>query len=261
MLYRGLKAISYIEKGSAVAIGNFDGVHLGHQELIKKLISTAKKYKVRSTVILFEPHPKEYFAVQGACSRIMSLKQKYNRLRQLGVDDILCLKFNHCLINMTHEYFYNEILKKGLAVSSLILGENFCFGKNRLGNIAFLKRETKKDKVSLCVISSLLYEKKVISSTLLRQFLISGDFFSYNKFTGQNFCLYGKIHNGKIFIPNKRLPIDGLYEGMIDEYNLKVDLDVRSLTNGRRYIHITDLNPSFNKKVTVTFLSKVTIQI
>ncbi|MEE3003065.1 MAG: hypothetical protein VX335_01810, partial [Pseudomonadota bacterium] len=159
MLYRGLAAINKIKPGAAVAIGNFDGMHIGHKKLLATLKETAKQYDTESLVILFEPHPKEYFNKQGTCSRIMSLKEKYLYLRQYGIDLVLCLRFNSQLLNTSHQIFFNSILKDQLQVQALILGSNFCFGKNRLGNIDYLKLESRLNNIDLHVIQSCVVNK------------------------------------------------------------------------------------------------------
>ena len=181
MLYRNLKECVKVDAGGVLAIGNFDGLHYGHQALINNLVAIAKSSNKKSYVILFEPHPKEFFNVQGKCSRIMSLRQKYYALRNMGVDSVICLRFNEKLISMSHIDFYNKIIRQTLDVSALVLGENFRFGKNRLGDIEFLRQQAQKDGILLEVIASLHSSREVISSTLLRSLLLVGDFSKFKK--------------------------------------------------------------------------------
>ncbi len=243
MLYRGLESCSKFDVGGVLAIGNFDGLHYGHQALIKKLVEIANTTNKKSYVILFEPHPKEFFNVQGKCSRVMSLRQKYYALRSMGVDYVICLSFNERLISMSHIDFYNKILRQTLKVSGLVLGENFRFGKNRLGDIKFLRQHTHKDNILLEIISSLRCSKEVISSTLLRSLLLSSDFSRFKKLTGVGFSIFGKIYRSKglpcFRFGAKFLPLDGLYSAYICILDRGVDIIIKTDSYGR-YVYILD---------------------
>lgn len=248
MLYRGLKACSNFDAGGVLAIGNFDGLHYGHQALIKKLVEIANTKNKKSYVILFEPHPKEFFNVQGKCSRIMSLRQKYSALKGMGVDSVICLRFNEKLISMSHIDFYNQIVRETLKVSALVLGENFRFGKNRLGDIKFLRQQTQQDNILLEIISSLYCSKEVISSTLLRSLLLASDFSNFKKLTGVGFSISGKIYRHKGLLcfnfGAKFLPLDGLYSASISTLNKRVDIMIK--TDGRgRSVYIIGLDSMF----------------
>ena len=261
MLCRGLKSRSKRPKNSYVAIGNFDGMHLGHQALLKNLVNLANAEAKKCFVILFEPHPKEYFNVQGNISRIMSLRQKYEYIIGCGVDAVICLKFNKELTSMSHHEFYQNVLRDRLGIRGLVLGEDFRFGKNRLGDIAFLKQKTSRDRLSLTVLPQLLKNNQVVSSTLLRHLIRKGDFSGFKKLTGRCFSLSGNLNKaGEISLGDKYLPLNGCYEAICCN-GCRVNIVIRSLAmSGKRYITISPISYVNFKpgSITISILAKIT---
>ena len=126
------------QQGCVATIGNFDGVHLGHQAIIKRLTAKASKFALPSVVILFEPHPQEYFRPENAPSRLFKLTDKVQALEELGVDYVLCFRFNQEFAELRAEDFIDQVLVERLNVQHLFIGDDFRFGANREGDFNFL---------------------------------------------------------------------------------------------------------------------------
>ena len=122
-------------RGCVATIGNFDGIHLGHQHMINEVKNAAKINSLPSVIITFEPLPKEFLQTDNMVDRLLTLKEKLSILERINVDTILCLRFNNELANMSSEDFIKEILVKKINAKHLIVGDDFHFGKNRTGKI------------------------------------------------------------------------------------------------------------------------------
>src|SRR3990167_9395032 len=132
-----------IQSGCVAAIGNFDGVHRGHQYLLARLKEQSTYFNLPMLVVLFEPQPGEFFSPHSAPVRLYSLREKIYALKEYGVDVIYCLRFNQELSRMSPEDFAHDLLFNQLKIKCLYIGEDFRFGKNRLGNAAVLKQQSK----------------------------------------------------------------------------------------------------------------------
>ncbi|MBT4803554.1 MAG: bifunctional riboflavin kinase/FAD synthetase [Legionellales bacterium] len=277
MLYRNLKKMP---PGSAIAIGNFDGVHYGHQALIKQLLVAKDNGANAAYVILFEPHPKEYFEAQGQVSRIMSLRDKYDTLAKLGVDAVFCLRFNSQLATQTHESFYKDILRF-IQPSVFVLGEDFCFGKNRQGDIAYLESKSKLDKFNLDVIKHKSHKGLRISSSKIRDVLLNGDLASYKDYTGREYFFSGRVVTGRrlgrrmgfktanININSNKLPLNGVYIVAVsgnkisrDSYGIAnigyrptvCNNSLRRLVEVHIYSHDQDI---YGERIAIKFMKKI----
>ncbi|MEP1743653.1 MAG: bifunctional riboflavin kinase/FAD synthetase [Kangiellaceae bacterium] len=138
-LIRGLINLNHQADSCVATIGNFDGVHLGHQAIIKKVIQHAKQSNHQSCVIVFEPHPKEVFMGDNSPARITNFTEKYLQLAALGVDKLLVLKFNKALCQMQATDFIQTVLIEHLRIKHLVVGDDFQFGYKRQGNYQLLK--------------------------------------------------------------------------------------------------------------------------
>ena len=172
-LVRGIHNISLsdssgnksFEKGCALTIGNFDGVHLGHRRVIAALVEQAKKLGCEAVVMVFEPQPQELFSPDTAPARLCRLRDKYSLLKRLGVDRLLCVNFNHKFASQSAQKFIEQLLVKRLAVKHLIIGDDFHFGKNRQGNFDMLCRAGSKFGFSVTDTASFKLANCRISST------------------------------------------------------------------------------------------------
>ena len=276
-LYRNLKEMA---PGGALTIGNFDGVHYGHQALIKRLLAAKYNGAGAAYVVLFEPHPKEYFATQGSTSRIMSLRDKYNTLTALGVDAVFCLRFNSQLATQTHECFYSDMMKF-IKPSVFVLGEDFHFGKNRMGNIAYLKSKSKSDNIIVDVLKHESYKGLRISSSRIRDALLNNDFSSYKALTGRDYVFSGRVVAGRklgrrlgfktanINISRNYLPLNGVYVVAVsgDKIPCKsygvVNIGCRptlGVNNPRRLVEVNifaEIDDIYGDKIAIKFLKKI----
>ena len=176
---------------TAITIGNFDGVHLGHQAMIKQLKQIASEKNLKTLVMIFEPQPLEFFKAYDAPPRISSLREKVEYLAELGVDYIVVAKFDNHFRSLSAENFA-QILKENLNAHSLILGDDFHFGKNRQGNSDFLKQYG----FHVTNLPTILLDGERVSSTRIRQTLQAGDLALAAKLLGRPYSITGRVQYG-----------------------------------------------------------------
>jgi len=176
---------------TAVTIGNFDGVHLGHQEMITQLKKIATEQGLKTLVMIFEPQPLEFFKGYEAPPRISSLREKVEYLTELGVDYIVIAKFNNQFRSLSAQDFA-DILKNKLNTHSLVLGDDFHFGKDRQGNSEFLKQYG----FTVTNLETIEFENERVSSTRIRQVLQAGDLSLAAKLLGRPYSIIGRVQYG-----------------------------------------------------------------
>ncbi|MPW44438.1 riboflavin biosynthesis protein RibF [Acinetobacter guerrae] len=176
---------------SAVTIGNFDGVHLGHQAMITQLQNIAASNDLKTLVMIFEPQPLEYFKGFDAPPRISSLREKVEYLTELGVDYIAIAKFDEQFRGLSAQEFA-DLLKFKLNAQQLILGDDFHFGKNRQGNSEFLRHYGFK----VTNLDTIEYHGERVSSTRIRQVLAEGDLTLAAKLLGRPYSITGRVQYG-----------------------------------------------------------------
>ena len=176
---------------TAVTIGNFDGVHLGHQAMVSQLKDIAEQQNLKTVVMIFEPQPLEYFKAYDAPPRITSLREKVEYLSELGVDYIAAAKFDDAFRNLSAEEFA-DILKDKLNTQSLVLGEDHHFGKNRQGNSQFLRDYG----FHVTDLQNIEVDGERVSSTLVRQTLAEGDLARAAKLLGRPYSITGRVQYG-----------------------------------------------------------------
>ena len=137
---RDYQYVSEEDRGASVAIGNFDGVHLGHQAVIGVARDAARRIGAPLGVLTFEPHPREFFAPDAPPFRLMNAEAKAHRLEKLGVDVLYEINFNKALSSLSPEEFASQVISRGLGLAHVVVGEDFCFGKGRAGTAADLAR-------------------------------------------------------------------------------------------------------------------------
>lgn len=176
---------------TAVTIGNFDGVHLGHQAMVQQLKDIAQAQQLKTAVMIFEPQPLEYFKGYEAPPRISSLREKVEYLTELGVDYIVIAKFDNAFRNLSAEEFA-DILKYKLNTKSLVLGEDHHFGKNRQGNSAFLRNYG----FHVTDLENVEVNGERVSSTLIRATLQAGDLARAAELLGRPYSITGRVQYG-----------------------------------------------------------------
>lgn len=194
-LIRNTVAQQQNPKGCVATIGNFDGIHLGHQKLINHLKEKSKALNLPLTVISFEPLPAEYFMPEPP-TRIYPLRDKLRLLAKLGVDNCLCLRFNSTLANMQPQSFIDSILSQYLNVKYLAVGDDFRFGHKRKGDFALLKSAGKHSDMQVIDTATVKTSGERVSSTRIRNSLKKGDLATSNKLLGHEYQLSGRIRHG-----------------------------------------------------------------
>ncbi len=176
---------------TAVTIGNFDGVHLGHQAMVSQLKNIAQQHHLKTLVMIFEPQPLEFFKGYEAPPRITSLREKVEYLTELGVDYIAIAKFDNQFRNLSAENFA-DLLKNKLNAQDLILGDDFHFGKDRQGNSEFLKQYG----FNVTNLHTVEFNGDRVSSTRIRQVLQAGNLSLAAKLLGRPYSMIGRVQYG-----------------------------------------------------------------
>ena len=249
-LYKNFK-INKNHKGSIILIGNFDGVHLGHQKLFKLAQSYKKKYSLKIGVINFDPMPKMFFNQSLKNFRLSSIDQKIDLLNNLGVDFIATKKFDRTFSKTKSINFIKDILYQKLNAKFIFVSNNFRFGNKREGDVNLLIKNEKKYKYKVVEPKPLSVKQKVVSSTLIRNLLENGFLEKANKLLGRNWSIVGIVQKGrqigkKIGFPTCNISIKDYVLAKPGVYAVKV---LRK--NNSKYIKgIANLGyrPTFNQK-------------
>ncbi len=197
-LVRGLHGLAQqTPKGCVATIGNFDGVHIGHQVIIEQVQENAAKLGVPSVVVVFEPQPQEYFRADSAPARLMRFREKLVALRALKVDYLLCLKFSDRLHEMSAREFIDQILVRGLNVKHLVIGDDFRFGNDRAGDFALLSQVGNECAYSVENTRTVEIDSERVSSTRVRNALDSNDFDLAERLLGHPYTITGCIVHGR----------------------------------------------------------------
>ena len=189
--------INKIHKKSIILIGNFDGLHLGHQKLFRAARKIKKKYKTKIGVFTFYPMPKMFFNKKIKNYKISNFEQKLNYFKKFGVDFIINKKFNKKFSKISCHDFIIKILSKELNIKYIFVSNNFRFGHNRKGNIKLLKYYQKIYNYKLITPKPFKKEKKIISSTYIRKLLERGYLNKANKLLNRNWSVEGKVEKGR----------------------------------------------------------------
>lgn len=182
--------------GCIATIGNFDGLHQGHQTLIQALIKWGKQLNLPTCVILFEPHPQEFFYGKKASARLMRLREKIKCLQFLAIDRILCLRFNERLAACSAEAFVKKILVDKLGIKGLIIGDDFRFGTGRQGDFTFLKKIGQEYGFKVFSMPTVLFKNERIGSSRVRNAVEQGDFKLAALLLNRPFRLSGRVIYG-----------------------------------------------------------------
>ncbi len=195
---RNLRKTNLAIPDLAITIGNFDGVHLGHQKIISEVKRIAKEKNLSSAILTFEPHPISFFKPDKSNNfRISSLAQKLQIFQELGVDYLIVLPFNKDLSEVSAIDFVSKILVKSLNMKHLTIGYDFTFGKDRQGNFHFLEQQSKSLDFGLDEIQAIRFGEQNYSSTLARKLISEGKISEANQILGRNFVISGIVKEGR----------------------------------------------------------------
>ena len=195
-IYKNFNIKKY-HKQSIILVGNFDGVHLGHQKLFTLAKKYKKKYSIKIGVLTFEPMPKMFFNDKLKNFRISSLEQKIDLLKKLSVDFIITKEFTREFSKIKSSNFITQILGKKLNPKFIFVSNNFRFGNKREGDVRQLIKSESVNDYKIIKPQPLLINKKIISSTLIRSFIQKGKLKKANNFLNRNWSISGKVQRGR----------------------------------------------------------------
>ncbi|MGJ0578849.1 bifunctional riboflavin kinase/FAD synthetase [Xenorhabdus bovienii] len=226
-LIRGVHNIRARHHGCVLTIGNFDGVHRGHQALLKHLKQEGLRSGLPTMVMIFELQPLEVFAADKAPARLTRLRDKIRYLSQYGVDYLLCVKFDRCFAANSPEAFVSRLLVEKLGVKFLAIGDDFRFGKNRLGDFHYLQQAGKQYGFDVASTDSFCDSGLRISSTAIRQALQDDDLALAETLLGHPYSISGRVVHGNrlgrtIGFPTANLPLKRLVAPVKGVYAVEV---------------------------------------
>ena len=278
-LIRSLHHVTKSHQGGVVTIGNFDGVHLGHQHLVEKTVAFAKAFSSPSMVITFEPHPFEFFEGENlSIPRLTRFREKFCALSSCGIDYVLIIEFNQEVASISASDFVKNILHDILHVQHVIVGDDFHFGYKRLGDFTLLKTMGKVYQFTVEALLTVLLEGERISSSRIRQALLLGDQALAKRLLGHAYTLHGRIRLGdqlgrqlgfptaNIHLHRRLTPVKGIYtvyvHGLADHPLPGVaNVGTRPTVGGTRTlleVHLLNFNEDiYGRYVQVEFCEKL----
>lgn len=239
-VFTDLNQIESMES-SVIAFGNFDGVHKGHQELIRRTVNSAVSTNLKSVIFTFSNHPKNILAGKGVVKNIQTFEEKIEAIQELGIDYIVTVPFDEEIRYMEPEDFIIEILMKKLNMKEAFCGFNYSFGKNGSGTPETLMKVGFDQGYGIHIVEPFMVEGEIVSSTLIRKYISEGQVDKCIKLMGRNYATGGTVVRGKEIGRTLGFPTT----------NLTLDEDMVSPANGvyitycyyegQRYASITNV--------------------
>jgi riboflavin kinase/FMN adenylyltransferase len=281
-LIRGQYNLRARHQGSVVTIGNFDGVHLGHQAVLAQMVEKSQQLGVPGVIIMFEPYPQEFFAAQAgagqAPARLTRLREKLQSLRRYAVDRVLCLRFNRDFAALTAEEFIVQLLVGQLGVRCLIVGDDFRFGYRRQGDLTMLKAAGQRYGFQVVNMHTFNIDGDRVSSTRIREALDQGDLNTASKLLGRPYHMSGRIVHGdkrgrqigfptaNIYLHRHVSPLRGVYA--VSVFGLEgepidgvANIGVRPSVDGSQClleVHLLDFTGDiYGRHVQVVFIARL----
>lgn len=278
-LIRGLHNLRPWHRGSVVTLGAFDGVHRGHQAVLQRLIAQARQMQLPSTVVLFEPLPREYLAPLEAPARLMSFREKFAALDVLGLDRVLRIRFNEHIRQMEPEEFILRTVVHGLGARFLMVGDDLRFGHNREGGLELLTSYGERYGFEVRATDTVSLDGERISSTRLRELLAASRFIEAERMLGRPYSITGRVMKGQqlgrtlgaptanLQLRRIRAPLTGVFAVEvlgIDEQplpgvaNVGVRPTIGDLTQAILEVHVLDFEGDlYSRNITVVFRHKI----
>ena len=227
-IIRDLLACPPEYKGTTVALGNFDGVHLGHQVILRHCTATAEATGSPAAVMTFEPHPREFFSGTGEKLRLYSFRDKVELLESAGIKALFVMRFNRKLASLSAQVFVEDLLHKTLSVRHVVTGYNFAFGHNRQGNTEFLDKTAARLGIGYTA-SPPVYnaEGQSISSSAIRIALAAGDVKKAAVLLGRAYAITGRVRQGAkrgrtLGFPTANLSLEHLFKPRLGIYAVRI---------------------------------------
>lgn len=276
-LIRGIEQLDSSHAPSVVSIGNYDGVHLGHQHVIKTLLERSQALSAPSTVITFEPLAKEFFRPESV-ARLTTVEERAELLFGLGVDRVLCIDFTSEFAAYSPQGFVDDVLIDGLGVKYLCVGDDFRFGKDRAGGFGFLQSVGAQQNFSVVSHDTFTMGGERVSSGRVRDALLSGNFDLAERLLGRRYCIKGLISKGQqlgrtinfptanIVLASIRLAVNGVYAVVAqldngDRIKGVANLGTRPTVEGsekRLEVHLFDFDDDiYGQSMSVNFVQKI----
>lgn len=277
-IIRGLSNLPEPQCACVATIGNFDGVHLGHQAVLTQLAMKADMLSLPAVVISFEPQPYEYFVPQKAPARLTRFREKVEALRAYSIQKLCVLRFNQQLAAMTANEFIEKLLVTGLRVKYLVVGDDFRFGHDRQGDFALLQQAGQQYGFQVVNMHTFAIDQQRVSSTRIREALRQGDLMQAEKLLGRPYRMSGRVAHGdkrgrqlgfptaNIHLHRAKVPLSGVYAvqlfGIEEEpVNGVANIGIRPTIGGGKAlleVHLLNFNREiYGEHVQVHFLQKI----
>lgn len=221
-------------RGAVVALGNFDGVHLGHREILTQCIASARAYGVPAAVMTFEPHPREFFSKSRNRLRLCGFRRKIEIMERLGIETLFLVRFNQAFSSLSAEAFVDDVLHRQLAVKHVVTGYNFAFGKARLGDTDFLSLRGHHLGFGYTACPPVEdADAQVISSSAIRQLLSEGNIRKATALLGAPYCIEGRVRKGEqrgrtLGFPTANIALNRLFKPRLGVYAVRVTFEGES---------------------------------
>jgi len=263
----------------ALTVGNFDGVHLGHRTMLERVVASAKALGVRSCVLTFEPHAREFFAPATAPTRLTRLRDKLELFAEAGIERVHVARFDARLASVAAERFVDEMLLQGLGTAWLLVGRDFRFGAKRAGDFALLERLARERGLRLEAMPEVMQEGVRVSSSAVRAALAAGELERAAQLLGRPFTMSGRIAHGERLgrslgfptaniVLRRRPPLAGVFvvEAELEETHARLR---GAASVGRRptlhadaapllEVHLLDFDEAiYGRHLRVTFLARL----
>ena len=275
-LFRGSHHTVFAAQGCVATIGNFDGVHQGHQKIITQLRKLATQLNRSTAVIVFEPLPAAFFQVPDAV-RIYTFRQRLEIIQAAAIDYVICLRFNQHLAQMSPRQFVQKILIDGLHVRGLVIGEDFRFGDSRSGDYTILQEAAEEYGFTLQQVSAIGSNQQRVSSSWIRDLIAAGEFTQVQQLLGRPFEVKGHVIHGHkqgtaLGFPTANLaygrmptPLRGVYVGTVTSLkpaqSCLINAGYRPTFQGKRYcleVHIPNFSADlYGQVLSVRLVKKV----
>ncbi len=253
----------------AIAIGNFDGMHLGHQALLRQLVAYAQTYRIVPAVMTFEPHPREFFMPQNAPPRLASMREKLEYFAEFGVQHIYVQRFNQRFAAQSPAAFM-QVLRQQLNANVIMVGEDFCFGAKRAGNVQTLIDQG----FNVIPLPEVQLHGERVSSTLVRNALAAGELGKAHGLLGRAYSISGKVVHGarlgrqlgfptaNVHMRHERPALTGVYAVKLNNLPAVANLGIRPTLAGipklKLEVHVFDFNGDlYDQHVHVQFFHKL----
>lgn len=269
-----------LQQPHAVTIGNFDGLHVGHQAMLARLQKVAQERKLPSCVLSFEPHPREFFSPEKAPTRLSSLREKADELELLGIDHLHVFRFDRAFAALSANHFIERVLTDTLHARYVLVGDDFRFGAQRAGDFALLARSGTVQGFDAETLPTVQLDSERASSTAVRNALAAGDLAHAARLLGRPYSICGRVMHGdklgrdlgyptaNVQLKHNRPPLSGIFAVRVSGLEVEdlpgvASLGVRPTMKGAGAgpvleVHLFDFNREiYGRRVRVDFLHKL----